>query len=57
MKITLLKGWNGNEAGKILDPAEGVALLLIERGYAVELKPEKKKPKLQEWVKNATNHD
>lgn len=56
MKIKLLKGWNGNEQGKVLDPAQGVALLLIQRGYAEEIKPEKKKPKLQEWVKNA-NHD
>lgn len=55
MKIKLIKGWNGNMAGTVLEPPiDGVALTLIERGYAVEIKP--KKPRLQEWVKKEENH-
>ena len=52
-KIELLKGWNGNHAGTILDlEMDGMAALLIERGLAKKIEPEKpKKAKLQEWVK------
>lgn len=56
MKIQLIKGWNGQSAGAILEPQlHAVAQTLIQRGIAVEVK-DKKKPKLQEWVKNA-DHD
>lgn len=51
MKIQLIKGWNGNSPGSVLEPElNGVAELLIQRGIAVEIKQQKKKPKLQDWV-------
>lgn len=51
-KIELLKGWNGNTAGTVLNlEMDGVAQLLIERGLA--RKVEDKPVKLQTWVKKA----
>ena len=59
MKIKLIKGWNGQGAGTLLDPPiDEVATRLIARGYAVEIEPEpeaapktKREVKLQSWVK------
>lgn len=48
MKIKLIKGWNGQNKGAILDPPiAAVAQTLILRGYAVPVEEEKKpgKPK------------
>lgn len=45
MKIKLLKGWNGQSAGAILEPElHAVATTLIQRGIAVEIdaKPQPK---------------
>jgi hypothetical protein len=40
MKIRLVKAWNGQSAGAILEPPiESVATTLIERGIAVEISP------------------
>lgn len=58
MKIKLIKGWNGRSAGEVLEPEmHEVSRLLIQRGLAVavEEKAEKKRPKLQEWVKERDN--
>jgi hypothetical protein len=46
MKIKLIKGWNGQSAGAVLEPQiHAVATTLIARGIAVEVKEEKPKPK------------
>jgi hypothetical protein len=40
MKIRLVKAWNGQSIGAILEPPiESVATTLIERGIAVEISP------------------
>ena len=55
MKVELIKGWNGQSPGAILEPAvTEIATRLIERGIAKpvdEPKP-KKAVRLQEWVKS-----
>lgn len=52
-KIELLKGWNGNHAGTILNlEMDGVAEILIDRGFAKKIEEPKRKVKLQEWVKH-----
>ena len=54
MKIKLIKAWNMNSPGTELNPGlDGVAMSLIERGYAVLIeepqpKTDKKKLKIQE---------
>lgn len=58
MKIKLLRAWKGQPAGSVLEPElHDVGRLLIQRGFAEavlepEAEPDKKKPKLQSWVKN-----
>jgi hypothetical protein len=40
LKIRLVKAWNGQSIGAILDPPiESVAATLIERGIAEEIRP------------------
>lgn len=57
MKIKLLKGWNGNSPGAVLEPElTDVGQILIDRGLAERVddepvKPQRKQIKLQEWVK------
>ena len=52
-KIELLKGWNGNHAGTVLNmEMDGAAALLIQRGIARKIEDApKRKIKLQERVK------
>jgi hypothetical protein len=46
MKIKLIKGWNGNSPGAILDPPiHAVATTLIDRGVAVKVEEEQPKSK------------
>lgn len=60
MKIRLIKGWSGRSPGTVMEPElHAVATTLIARGIAEEvieaeqsLVDSRKKPKLQDWVKN-----
>jgi len=56
MRIKLLKGWNGQSAGAVIEPPiDAVAKTLILRGFAVEVeangKAKRPQIKLQDWVK------
>lgn len=46
MVIELLKDWNGWKAGKRLSlVSQGAAKLLVQRGFAKQIKPRKRKAK------------
>lgn len=54
MKVKLIKGWNGQGPGAILElTPHDAGRQLIKRGIAVEVEEPKRKPRLQEWVKDA----
>lgn len=57
MKIKLIKGWNGNSPGSVLEPElNGVAQLLIDRGLAVEIKSERKGPRAKPSNEKENTH-
>ena len=56
MKIELIKGWNGNPPGTVIEPqVDDAAVQLVQRGIAKYIEQPKPKPKrivkLQAWVK------